>query len=139
VATTTLFVSLGCLIGAFVVHVEARRLAVETPVTATVAKVWSKRARGGPIYFAQLIFDRKQSDGEIIHCDVPDVRIGAQPKTVGARIKVAPRLTTCWEPDIICETLRRTQQSSCARLADSCGCLRSRLLPSGPDYIAREE
>jgi hypothetical protein len=100
----TLFISLGCLGVAPLVYQKARRLATATPVTATVVKVWSKRtSKTGSTYFARLIFDRKQNDGEIIHCDVPDVVIGP-PTTVGAMIKVAPRPTTCWEPDIICET-----------------------------------
>jgi hypothetical protein len=100
----TLFVSLWCLLLAAVVHQKAQRLSTAAPVTATVAKVWSKRiSKGGPTYFARLIFDRKQSDGDIVHCDVPDVLIG-QPATVGAAIKVVPRSTTCWEPDIFCET-----------------------------------
>jgi hypothetical protein len=104
VAVMTLPLSLGCLMAALVMHVDVKRLATETPVTATVAKVWSKQiGKGGPTYFARLIFDRKQSDGDIIHCDVPDVLIGP-PTTVGAMIKVAPRPTTCWEPDVICET-----------------------------------
>jgi hypothetical protein len=98
----TLLVALGCLIAAFVMHVEVERLATEMPVTATVAKVRSRMDRGQRIYSAQLIFDRKQSDGAIIHCDVPDVQMG--PTTVGAMIKIAPRNTTCWQPDIICET-----------------------------------
>ena len=103
----TLFVSLGCLMGAAAVYGTARRLATETPVTATVARVWSERATskgGGLVYHARLIFDRKQNDGEIIHCDVPRVDLGIQPTTVGAAIKVAPRATSCWEPDVICET-----------------------------------
>ena len=93
--------------GAVGVHEKAKRLATETPVTATVAKVWSERGKskgGGLVYHAQLIFDRKQSDGEIVHCDVPRVDLGVHPATVGATIKVAPRATTCWEPDVICET-----------------------------------
>ena len=69
-----------------------------------VAKVWSVPDRGGPVYFARLIFDRKQSDGETVHCEVPRVEIGHPPINVGARIKVAPQATSCWEPDIICET-----------------------------------
>ncbi len=102
-AVMTLLLSLGCLITALVMHVDAKRRATETPVTATVAKVWTEPSRGGPTYFARLIFDRKQSDGETIHCDVPHVEIGL-PMKVGAMIKVAPRATTCWEPDIICES-----------------------------------
>jgi hypothetical protein len=100
----TLLISLGCLIAALVMHVEVKRLATETPVVATVAKVRTKQiGKGGPTYFARLIFDRKQSNGDIIHCDVPNVLIGP-PITVGAMIKVAPRPTTCFEPDVICET-----------------------------------
>jgi hypothetical protein len=30
--------------------------------------------------------------------------MGMRPTTVGAMIKVAPRNTTCWQPDVICET-----------------------------------
>jgi hypothetical protein len=107
VITMTFFVSLGCLMGAAGVYGTAKRLATETPVPATVTKVWSER---GPqkgrelVYHAQLVFDRKQNDGEIVHCDVPRVDLGIQPATVGATIKVAPRATSCWEPDVICET-----------------------------------
>jgi hypothetical protein len=101
---TTLLIALGCLIAALVMHVDVKRLATETPVTATVAKVWSNISKGQRIYSAQLTFDRKQSDGRIIHCDVPGVEMGTRPTTVGAVIKVAPRNTTCWQPDVICET-----------------------------------
>jgi hypothetical protein len=102
----TLAVSLGCLTGAAGVYAMARRLATETPVAATVAKVWSERTtKGGqPLYQAQLIFDRIQNDGKIVHCDVPRVFLGIQPTTAGATIKVAPRVTSCLEPDVICET-----------------------------------
>src|SRR5580692_3256881 len=93
--------------GAGVVHEKVKRLATATPVIATVAKAWSEQGKskgGRPVYYAQLIFDRKQNDGDIVHCDVPRVGLGQQPTTVGATIKVAPRATTCWEPDVICET-----------------------------------
>jgi hypothetical protein len=100
----TLFAALGFLMAAAVVHDKVRRLATETPVMATVAKAWSEPAKGGPVYYAQMIFDRKQNDGGLVHCDVPRVSLGQQPATVGATIKVAPRATSCWEPDIICET-----------------------------------
>jgi hypothetical protein len=106
-AVMTLLLSLGCLITALVIHIDVKRRATETPVTATVAKARSRIDRGEAIYFAQLIFDRKQSNGDTIHCDVPDVPFGTQPTTVGAIIRVAPRATTCWEPDIICETCTR--------------------------------
>ncbi|SRR5579871_4493566 len=92
-----------CLIAALVVQQTAQRLATETPVPAKVVKVWTQRiGKGGPVYFAHLIFDRRQGDGTAVHCDVPQVRIGP-PTTVGATITVAPRTTTCWEPDVICE------------------------------------
>jgi hypothetical protein len=106
VIAMTLCVSLACLTGAAVVFVTAKRLATETPVMATVAKVWSQRGAKGRdlVYHAQLIFDRKQNDGEVVHCDVPRVNLGIKPATVGATIKVAPRATSCWDPDIICET-----------------------------------
>jgi hypothetical protein len=103
----TVFVSLGCLIGALAVHGKVTRLATETPVMATVAEAWSERKPkgGGPgPNYAHLIFDRKQNDGDIVHCDVPRVGLGQQSTTAGATIKVAPRATTCWEPDVICET-----------------------------------
>jgi hypothetical protein len=102
----TAFLSLGCLVAAAGVQGAAHRLATATPVTATVAKVWSERAPkgGGLVYRAQLIFDRKRNDGEIVHCDVPRVDLGIHPATVGDTIKIAPRDTSCWEPDIICET-----------------------------------
>ena len=100
----TLFAALGWLMAAAVVHDKVRRLATETPVMATVAKAWSEPAKGGPVYYAQLIFDRKKSDGDFVHCDVPRVSLGQQATKVGAAIKVAPRTTSCWEPDVICET-----------------------------------
>lgn len=109
-AIVTLLVSLGCLIIALVVHTNVKRRATETPVTATVGNVWSEPGRGGPTYFARLIFDRKQSDGEIIHCDVPHVEIGP-PIKAGTTIKVAPRSATCWEPDIICETCSQSSDA----------------------------
>jgi hypothetical protein len=102
--TFTLFASLGFLAAAAVVHDKVRRLAAETPVMATVARAWSEPAKGGPVYYARLIFDRKQHDGGMVHCDVPRVSFGQQSTRVGATIKVAPRVTTCWEPDVICET-----------------------------------
>jgi hypothetical protein len=103
-AVMTLLISLGCLMTALVMHIDVKRRAIDTPVTAAVVKVWIEQSkRGGPTYFARLIFDRKQGDGEIIHCDVPHVLI-RQPVKVGTMIKVAPRATTCFEPDVICET-----------------------------------
>jgi hypothetical protein len=99
----TLVVSFLCLMIAAVVHQKAKLMAAATPVPATVLQVWSKRlSRGEPTYFARLIFDRKQNDGEIVHCDVPDVLIG-QPAAVGATLTVGPRAETCWEPYIFCE------------------------------------
>jgi hypothetical protein len=50
----TLLIALGCLIAALVMHVEVKRLATETPVTGTVARVWSKIYKGQRIYPAQL-------------------------------------------------------------------------------------
>jgi hypothetical protein len=87
------------------VHEKANRVATETPVTATVVKVWTERAPKGTrlLYYAHLIFDRKQSDGEVVHCDVPKVGLGPQPATVGGAVTIYPRNTSCWEPDVICE------------------------------------
>lgn len=105
--TATFLVSLGCLLVALAVYANAKRLASETPVTATVAKVRSERGQSKGrelVYYAQLIFDRKQNDGNVIHCDVPNVFLGIQRVTVGATIMVAPRTTTCVAPDVICET-----------------------------------
>ena len=103
-AVIALLVSLGCLITAFVMHIDVKRRATETPVIATIAKVRSQINKGDYIYFAQLSFDRKQGDGSMVHCDVPDVPFGMRRMTAGATIKVAPRAATCWDPDIICET-----------------------------------
>jgi hypothetical protein len=100
----TLLVSLGCLIAALVMHVEVKRLAKETPVTATVAQVRSKMYKGNLIYSVRLIFDRKQSDGNVVHCDVPDVEMGMRPTKLGEAIKVSPQNTSCFAPHIICDT-----------------------------------
>jgi hypothetical protein len=100
----TAFISLVCMVIALTVQSNANRLAVETPVVAKVAQVWSRAARGGPVYRAHLIFDRKQSDGQIVHCDVPRVDLGARPPFVGGTIKIYPRAESCWEPDVVCET-----------------------------------
>jgi hypothetical protein len=102
IATTFIF-SLLFLAGAAGVHLAAKRRATETPVVATVAKLWSEKAKYGLVYHAQLIYDRKQSDGQTVHCDVPRVDLGAHPAAVGTTIEVAPRANTCWEPDVVCE------------------------------------
>jgi hypothetical protein len=103
-AVITLLVSIGCLITALIMHINVERRATETPVTAIVAQVRSAMYKGTPNYFVRLIFGRKQADGKVVHCDVPDVEMGMRPTKLGEAIKVAPRLTTCWQPDIICET-----------------------------------
>jgi hypothetical protein len=103
-AVMTLLVSLGCLIAALIMHVEVKRLATETPVTATVAQVRSKMYKGNLIYSVRLIFDRKQSDGNFVHCDVPDVEMGMRPTKLGEAIKVSPQNTSCFAPHIICDT-----------------------------------
>ncbi len=99
----TLFLCVACLLIAATVHQKATRLSVTTPVTATVVQAWVERSGRGPHYFAHLIFDRKQDDGASVHCDVPRVATG-QPATAGATLTVAPRATTCFEPDVICDT-----------------------------------
>jgi hypothetical protein len=104
VMVTTLAISLGCLIAAFVMHIEVERLATEEPVTATAAQVRSKMYKGNLVYSARLVFDRKQSDGKLVHCDVPDVEMGMRPTTRGEAIKISPRNTSCLEPHVICET-----------------------------------
>jgi hypothetical protein len=103
-AVMTLLISLGCLITALVMYVEVKRLATETPVTATVAQVRSKMYKGDLIYSVRLIFDRKQSDGNVVHCDVPDVEMGVRPTKLGEAIKVSPQNTSCFAPHIICDT-----------------------------------
>ena len=103
-AVMTLLVSFGCLIAAFIMHVEVKRLATETPVTATVAQVQSKMYKGNLVYSVRLIFDRKQSDGNFIHCEVPDVEMGVRPTKLGEAIKVSPQNTSCFAPHIICNT-----------------------------------
>jgi hypothetical protein len=100
----TAFISLACMVIAITVQSKADRLATETPVVAKVARVWSQAAKSGPVYRAQLIFDRKQSDGQIVHCDVPRVDLGVMRPAVGGTIEIAPRADSCWEPDVICET-----------------------------------
>lgn len=107
VIAATLVASLGCLIAAIGVYAKVSRLASETPVPAKVVNVRSERGHSKGrelVYYAQLIFDRKQDDGKTIHCDVPNVFLGIQPAAVGAIITVAPRPTSCVEPDVICET-----------------------------------
>ena len=100
----TAFISLACAVIALTVQSAANRLAAETPVVAKVAKVWSQASKSGLEYRAQLIFDRKQSDGQIVHCDVPRVDLGMTRPIVGGTIKIAPRAESCWEPDVMCET-----------------------------------
>ncbi len=102
----TIFVSLAFLVVTLATWGKAHRLATNTPVMATVAKIWSERTRSKNVvvYYAQLIFDRKQENGDTIHCDVPRVLLGQLRVAAGEAIKIAPRATSCWEPDIICET-----------------------------------
>jgi hypothetical protein len=102
-AVMTLVVSLGCLIAALVMHVAVKRLATETPVTATVAQVRTKMDKGNLMYSVRLIFDRKQSDGNVVHCDVP-VDLGMRPTRLGEAIKISPQNTSCFAPHIICDT-----------------------------------
>ena len=45
-------VSFGCLIAALIMHFEVKRLATQTPVTATVAQVRTKMYKGDLIYSA---------------------------------------------------------------------------------------
>jgi hypothetical protein len=45
-----------------------------------------------------------QSDGIVVHCDVPDVEMGLRLTTPGEAIKISPRNSSCWEPHVICET-----------------------------------
>jgi hypothetical protein len=47
----------------------------------------------------------------MVHCDVPNIFLGIQPATVGATIMIAPRATTCSEPDVICNTCVRASGS----------------------------
>jgi hypothetical protein len=103
-AVMTLLVSLGCLIAALVMHVEVKRLATQTPVTATVAQVRSKMYKGDLIYSIRLIFDRKQSDGNVVHCDVPNIEMGMRLTKLGEAIKISPQNTSCFAPHIICDT-----------------------------------
>ena len=103
-AVMTLLISLGCLLAALVMHVEVKRLATQTPVTATVAQVRSKMYKGNLIYSVRLIFDRKQPDGNVVHCDVPDIEAGVRPTKLDEAIKVSPQNTSCFAPHIICDT-----------------------------------
>jgi hypothetical protein len=108
----TLFISLGCLIGAAVVHRNARQLATATPVEATIAKLWTERGKsksGEPAYYAQLIFDRKDNGG-VVHCDVPRVLVG-QSAPIGMTVEVFPHAASCQEPYVMCE--------GCAKPSDS--------------------
>lgn len=100
----SLVVSLMMLMFAASGYEKAKRVATEAPVSATVANVWSTRTKGGgQVFFAHLIFDRKLSDGEVVHCDVPKVSLGLQPAKAGGSITIYPRATSCWEPDVLCE------------------------------------
>lgn len=104
-----IFVTLGIffasLMGAVGEQQRARRLTADPPVTATVRKAWIEHQKG-PVQFAHLVYDRKQPEGEVAHCDVSRVRVGGSDLTLrtGDTITIAPRPNTCWEPDIICET-----------------------------------
>jgi hypothetical protein len=95
-------VSFGCLIAAIIIHFEVKRMATQTPVTATVAQVQTKMYKGNLVYSVRLIFDRKQTDGSVVHCDLPNVEMG--PTKIGDAIKVSPQNTSCFAPDIICDT-----------------------------------
>jgi len=59
--------------------------------------------KGNLTYSVRLIFDRKQSDGNVVHCDVP-VDLGMRPTRLGEAIKVSPQNTSCFAPHIICDT-----------------------------------
>jgi hypothetical protein len=97
-------VSFGCLIAALIMHFEVKRLATQTPVTATVAQVRTKMYKGNQVYSVRLIFDRKRTDGSVVHCDLPDVEMGMRPTKLGEAIKVSPQNTSCFAPHIICDT-----------------------------------
>jgi hypothetical protein len=101
----SLIVSLTMLMVAVSVYKKAKRVASETPVPAKVTKVWTEHGRSGRrFYYAHLIFDRKQNDGTLVHCDVPTVSLGPQPATVGGSLTIYPSNTGCWDPDVICES-----------------------------------
>jgi hypothetical protein len=101
----SLIVSLTMLMVAVSVYEKAKRVATEKPVPAKVTKVWTEHGRSGRrFYYAHLIFDRKQNDGTVVHCDVPTVSLGPQPATVGGSLTIYPSNTGCWDPDVICES-----------------------------------
>jgi hypothetical protein len=97
-------VSFGCLLAALIMHFEVKRLATQTPVTATVAQVQNRMYKGVLVYSARLIFDRTQGNGSVVHCDLPDVELGVRSAKLGETIKISPQNTSCFAPDIICDT-----------------------------------
>jgi hypothetical protein len=105
ILTYSSLICLACLVSGLAVLAKKNRLLVEIPVIATVGNVLTTPGKGGSLsYHAQLIFDRINSDGEVVHCDVKNVPLGSRSVTVGDTIKVAPRKASCWEPDVINDT-----------------------------------
>jgi len=92
------------LIFAAFIFVTKQRLSLETPANATIANVWTEghlnKSQAYTQYYARLVFDRKQSDGTIVHCDVPRVKLGAN-APVSTTLKIFPRPTSCWDPDFL--------------------------------------
>ena len=72
----TLAVWFASLLGAVAEQQRAHRLAANPVVTATVRGAWSEHQKGGPVPYAHLEYDRKQPDGQSVHCDVPWVNVG---------------------------------------------------------------
>jgi hypothetical protein len=91
ILTYSSLICLACLVSGLAVLAKKNRLLVEIPVIATVGNVLTTPGKGGSLsYHAQLIFDRINSDGEVVHCDVKNVPLGSRSVTVGDTIKVAP-------------------------------------------------
>src|ERR1700754_4711933 len=79
---------------------------ISTPTTvtrsATVRDIPIGRS-GAPGDYAHLTFDRNDQNGRLVHCDVPQVHGGeiAHRLSPGDLIAIAPRVSSCWDPDII--------------------------------------
>jgi hypothetical protein len=108
----SLLISIASLVAAVAAHERGLRLASNPTVIATVKNILIGRG-GTSGEYAHLIYDRKDQNGQLIHCDLPRVRIGnfARKLTNGDPVTIAPRANSCWEPDIICEICASSKES----------------------------
>jgi hypothetical protein len=107
-----LLISLSSLIAAVAAHERGLRLASDSTVIATVKNVLMGRS-GTPGEYAHLTYDRRDQDGQFVHCDVPRVHIGNIARRIapGDLVTIAPRADSCWDPDIICDICAPTKES----------------------------